>query len=72
MLSYIFGGLVIAALFALIRSLRYIHILVTNIINTTVSSMLQFSLLFHVPKYSCFIVIVITHSAYHKLYIDLS
>ena len=38
----IFGGLVIAALFALIRSPGHTHVLLTNIINTIVSSMIQF------------------------------
>ena len=36
------GGLVIAALFALIRSPGHTHVLLTNINNTIVSSMIQF------------------------------
>ena len=40
----------IAALFALIRSPRHTHVLITNIINTIVSSMIKFLMLFLCPN----------------------
>ena len=57
MLFYMFGGLVIAALFTLIRSPMHSRVLLTNIINTFVFSVKQFVLLFHLPKYNYVIVI---------------
>ena len=50
MSSYNYGGLVIAALFALIRSPGHTNVLLTNSINTIFSSVIQFSTLFYVPR----------------------